>query len=115
MAHHGIDYIEFQVTDMQAAKAFYAAAFGWTFTDYGPAYAGVQDPKGGEIGGFAVAETVTAGGPLVVLRSHDLEASLGAVTQAGGQITREIFEFPGGRRFELVDPSGNALAVWQPT
>jgi hypothetical protein len=27
-------------------------------------------------------------------------------------ISKEIFEFPGGRRFEFTDPSGNELAVW---
>jgi predicted enzyme related to lactoylglutathione lyase len=31
---------------------------------------------------------------------------------AGGKITREIFAFPGGRRFHFKDPAGNELAVW---
>ncbi len=110
--HHGIDYIEFQVTDMAATKALYAGAFGWSFTEYGAGYTGIQKPGGGEWGGFALVESVTTGGPLVVLYSRDLAASLADVRAAGGQITQDIFEFPGGRRFELLDPSGNALAVW---
>ena len=32
--------------------------------------------------------------------------------EAGGHITQEPFEFPGGRRFHFKDPSGNELAVW---
>lgn len=32
-AHHAIDYIEITVRDVAQAKAFYAAAFGWQFTD----------------------------------------------------------------------------------
>ena len=28
-AHHAIDYVEIDVTDLDAARAFYAAAFGW--------------------------------------------------------------------------------------
>ena len=28
--------------DLAAAKSFYAAAFGWGFTDYGPTYAGFE-------------------------------------------------------------------------
>ena len=40
--HHAIDYIEFGVTDMAAAQAFYAGAFGWSFTAYGDEYAGEQ-------------------------------------------------------------------------
>ena len=39
--HHSIDYIELAAPDLAASKAFYAAAFGWTFTDYGPAYSGI--------------------------------------------------------------------------
>jgi hypothetical protein len=33
-------------------------------------------------------------------------------TEAGGQIVRPIFSFPGGRRFHFTDPAGNELAVW---
>lgn len=49
--HHGIDYIEFAVTNMADAKRFYEAAFGWTFNDYGPDYAGIRK-EGGEAGGL---------------------------------------------------------------
>ena len=28
-----INYVEFTVPDVAAAKAFFAAAFGWTFVD----------------------------------------------------------------------------------
>ena len=33
-----------------------------------------------------------------------------AVTAAGGTIVRPIFAFPGGRRFQFLDPAGNELA-----
>jgi predicted enzyme related to lactoylglutathione lyase len=112
-SHHGIDYIEFSVTDVAVAKAFYGAAFGWTFTDYGPNYCGIKGDRS-EVGGFRKVEVVRQGGPLVVLYSTDLDASLRAVSQAGGKIIKEPFGFPAGRRFEFADPSGNALAVWTP-
>ncbi|MEJ2086059.1 MAG: VOC family protein, partial [Acidobacteriota bacterium] len=66
--HHGIDYIEFSVADMAAAKHFYAAAFDWKFNDYGPEYAGIQRP-GGEAGGLRLVSEVSTGGPLVILYS----------------------------------------------
>ena len=49
-----IDYVELAVDDLEAAKAFYGAALGWSFTDYGPDYAGIQDPTrpGEEFGGL---------------------------------------------------------------
>ena len=110
--HHSINYIEFPVTDMEATKKFYGSAFEWKFTDYAPSYVGIQKPEGGEVGGFRLEETIKSGGPLVVLYSDNLEDSLKKVTASGGKITKNIFEFPGGRRFEFKDPSGNDLAVW---
>ncbi|MGE3402840.1 MAG: VOC family protein, partial [Vicinamibacterales bacterium] len=109
--HHDIDYVEFTVRDLAAAKRFYSAAFGWEFTDYGPEYAGIKG-KDREPGGFRQSDDVRTGGPLPVLYSHDLETSLAAVRSAGGTITTEPFDFPGGRRFHFKDPSGNELAVW---
>ena len=110
--HHGIDYIEISVSDIEQAKTFYRTAFDWTFNDYGPTYAGIIKEGGGESGGLAQSDTVTQGGPLVVLYSKDLEATLAGVKAAGGTIVKEPFDFPGGRRFHFSDPSGNELAVW---
>lgn len=109
--HHRIDYIEFAVRDLAASKRFYAAAFGWCFTDYGPAYAGIQG-EGQEAGGMYASDDIKPGGPLVILYSEDLEQSLAAVRAAGGVIVKEPFSFPGGRRFQFTDPSGHELAVW---
>ncbi len=109
--HHTIFYIEFPVSDLAEAKRFYAAAFGWTFNDYGPDYAGIRKSDGGEVGGMRLEAEVQRGGPLVVLYSDDLAASVTAVRDAGGQIVKEPFSFPGGRRFQFTDPAGNELAV----
>ncbi|MEM6990015.1 MAG: VOC family protein [Myxococcota bacterium] len=109
--HHAIDYIEVTVRDVADAKRFYGEAFGWKFNDYGPGYAGIQGTTR-EVGGLAQGDDVKAGGPLVVLYSDDLDASVTSVRDAGGAIVKEPFEFPGGRRFHFTDPSGNELAVW---
>lgn len=112
--HHAIDYIEFSVTDMTTAKAFYTAAFGWQFSDYGPDYAGIVG-KDREVGGLCRVDEHKSGGPLVVLYAEGgLDASVRAVEAAGGKITEPPFDFPGGRRFHFEDPSGNELAVWSP-
>jgi predicted enzyme related to lactoylglutathione lyase len=103
-----IDYVEFHGGDLSAVKRFYGAAFGWTFTDYGPTYTAFAGQ--GRDGGFNAEDDLPA--PLVILYAHDLEAMQSKVEAAGGQIVREIFTFPGGRRFHFRDPSGNVLAVW---
>lgn len=108
-AHHRIDYLEYAVASIDVARRFYGAAFGWTFQEYGPDYCEFRD--GRLTGGFFHGEP-KPGGALVVLASDDLAASEAAVTAAGGRITRPVFEFPGGRRFNFTDPDGYELAVW---
>jgi hypothetical protein len=104
-----IDYVEMPAGDLPATKAFYASAFGWSFTDYGPTYAAMNE---GLDGGFNADPADAVKTPLVVLYAHDLEAMAAKVAAAGGTIVRPIFSFPGGRRFHFSDPSGNELAVW---
>ena len=113
--HHALDYVELTVTDLEETKRFYAAAFGWGFNDYGPAYAGIRaraDEARPEVGGLTPQGQVRAGGPFVLLYSEDLDASVEAVTAAGGRVLRGPYAFPGGRRFHFADPSGNELGVW---
>jgi uncharacterized protein len=106
-----INYIELNVRDLEKAKAFYGQAFGWTFTDYGPQYAEFSD--GAMKGGLTTMQPPSpAGGPLVILYADQLKAAQGKVLAAGGSINREIFHFPGGRRFHFKDADGYELAVW---
>jgi predicted enzyme related to lactoylglutathione lyase len=105
-----IDYIEFPGADLPTTKGFYERAFGWTFTDYGPAYAAFDN--GGVDGGINADSADRCAAPLVILFAADLEAMLARVLDAGGSLTRPIFSFPGGRRFHFRDPSGNELAVF---
>jgi hypothetical protein len=104
-----IDYVEMPGGDLVPLKRFYAEAFGWAFTDYGPAYAAFSE---GLDGGFDADAANQPKKPLPVLYAHDLEAMAAKVQAAGGAIVRPIFSFPGGRRFHFTDPSGNELAVW---
>jgi uncharacterized protein len=109
-ANKRIDYIEFPATDAAAAKQFYGEVFGWKFEDYGPHYAAFSD--GRLSGGFQASADDRPAKPLVVIYASDLATTLSSVHAAGGKITREIFSFPGGRRFHFTDPNGNELAVW---
>ncbi len=113
--HHSIDYVEIQVDDLPAAKAFYGGVFGWRFNDYGDDYAGIQAPDGdGEVGGITPGDQ-RGGAPLVLVVSEDLDGSLRAVDEAGGEVVEGPFDYPGGRRFHFRDPSGNVLGVFQPS
>lgn len=107
--NHRIDYIEFGATDIERVKRFYAGVFGWTFTDYGPDYTSFVD---GRLAGGFDRESSPGASPLVVIYARDLEATYAQVKANGGSIRKEIFSFPGGRRFHFADPGGNELAVW---
>ncbi len=103
-----LDYLEMPGGALPELKAFYAAAFGWRFVDYGAGYAAFDE--GLEGGFYAGGEAAAA--PLPVLYAGDLEAMLDKVQAAGAVIVRPIFSFPGGRRFHFRDPAGNEMAVW---
>ena len=108
-----IDYVEFPAADFDMVERFYSAVFGWSFTDYGPEYRAFAD--GRMEGGFTRSELKSStanGGALVILYAENLEATRDKVVAHGGTISCEIFSFPGGRRFQFLDPHGNELAVW---
>ena len=108
-----IDYVEFPTASNEshaATKQFYGTVFGWSYQSWGDDYSDTKD-SGINSGINGSREHQTAK-PLVVLFCPDLEAVRARVIKAGGRISRDIFPFPGGRRFHYVDPSGNELGVW---
>ena len=105
-----INYVEFKAKDLEKIKEFYHRSFGWIFTDYGPDYTAFSES--GLEGGFEITKDAIVNGALVVLYHRDLDSIKSKITGTGGKISRDIFPFPGGRRFHFTDPSGNELAVW---
>jgi len=106
-----LDYVELPAANVEAAAAFYEAAFGWTLARFGPTYAATTtgDTDIGLQGDSSEAPTA----PLPVIQVEDIAAAAAAVEAAGGDITRPVFSFPGGRRFHFRYPNGNDLAAWQ--
>jgi len=114
-SHHTIAYVELVAPDLPASRAFYEAAFGWQFNDYGPTYAGIRTADGsGEVGGLNTNGRAGPGGALLLIVSEDLDGSVAAVAAAGGVLVTPPEAYPGGRRFTFTDPAGNVLGVFQP-
>ncbi len=108
-----IDYIEMSSRNLAATKKFFTALFNWSFSDYGPDYASFED--GRMAGGFFTSTKtvgVDAGAPLVVFYHGELEKMQKKVVDLGGEITKEIFQFPGGRRLHFREPGGGEFAIW---
>lgn len=111
--HKSINYIEYSANNLMKTKAFFKQVFGWTFQDYGEEYSAFEGK--GLMGGFYCSANVSVqnnGGALLVFYSDNLEQTAEEVEQAGGKVSKAIFDFPGGRRFHFLEPSGNEMAVW---
>jgi len=105
-----INYIEFKAKNLETIKTFYNKSFGWKFKDYGPDYTSFK--KSGVKCGFQKSGDDVVNGALVVLYHKNLDEIKNKIVDAGGKITIDIFSFPGGSRFQFLDPTGNELAVW---
>ncbi|WP_444995649.1 VOC family protein [Aliikangiella sp. IMCC44359] len=111
--HHKINYVEFPVKNIGDTKSFFSKVFGWTFIDYGDEYCAVSNAA--LDAGFYLSNLsmkTEKGSALIILYSANLEESLQKVIEAGGEIVKPIFSFPGGRRFQFYDVNGNEFAVW---
>lgn len=108
-----LNYVEFPARDLAATKLFFEQAFAWSFQDYGSEYTAFSNQ--GLDGGFYQSELTSVaskGAALLVLKSDDLAHTQSVVELAGGKISTPAFDFPGGRRFHFIEPSGNEFAVW---
>lgn len=113
MKQNKIDLIEFpaeSIKDISAAKNFYANVFGWNFQDLDEDY--IDTKSSGVACGFNADPSHRPSKPLVVVYSEDIESSKQKVVSSGGKITKDIFSFPGGKRFHFTDLAGNELAAW---
>ncbi len=111
--HEKLNYVEYPSNNLNATKAFFSKAFGWSFQDYGSEYTAFSNE--GLDGGFFKSEnkSITANGAaLLVFYSNNIEETLSKVENSGGVVVEAIFEFPGGCRFHFTEPSGNEFAVW---
>ena len=110
--NNSINYIEFPLVKNSETKQFYTQVFGWEFADWGPNY--VSFSGAGIDGGFngGADAQVSVPGVLVVLYADDLPQKLDEVQEAGGQVIKPIYQFPGGQRFHFLDPNGIELVVW---
>ncbi|TKD51016.1 VOC family protein [Sphingomonas baiyangensis] len=107
-----LNYLELPVGDVAGHKRFYAEAFGWSFTDYGPSYAATTT---GDVDiGLQGDASEHSAQLLPVIEVDDIDAAQARIETAGGTVTLPIFAFPGGRRFHFRDPHGHELAVMQP-
>ncbi|WP_410645181.1 VOC family protein [Amycolatopsis sp. lyj-346] len=106
--------VQHPVSDVGAAVAFYAAAFGFAekFTD-GDRYAAL-DAGGLTLALVGAAEDVAGGAPAASIKVPDVAATLDAVVRAGGSVVRAPEQGPHETRAVVQDAWGNAVIVYGP-
>ncbi len=110
---------ELNTRDLEGAKAFYGAVFGWAFEDNDMGEAGTYTTiKLGEdmVGGIlnmterGVPDEIPAHWQ-VYFAVEDTDATVAQATERGGSVMVPPMEVPAGRFAILVDPHGASFAA----
>lgn len=121
-------HFEIPYEDGERASAFYRAAFGWQTQQYGAemgnyvvvttatADARPDAPRGAINGGlFQKKPALPAQYPSIVIGVEDLDRSMRAVREAGGEVLGEPVHIPGiGRYVSFLDTERNRNSMLQP-
>ena len=111
-------WVDLASSDLSASAAFYSSLFGWDANDQGPEAGGYIMF---EIGGVPVA----GAGPIMVegqppawttyVSVADADDTIAKVKAAGGTVFVEPMDvMEVGRMAVCADPTGAAIALWQP-
>jgi uncharacterized protein len=120
-------HVELATTDVAKAKAFYGKLFTWTFEDMpmdGGSYTMVKVGEG--TGGAASSGTgggimkqPVPGAPsgwLAYVLVDDITAATQKAKSLGTSVMKDVTDAMGHGRFSIIlDPTGAALALWEPT
>ncbi|MFN8079068.1 MAG: VOC family protein [Kineosporiaceae bacterium] len=119
-------HFEIQADDVERAKAFYGAAFDWTFEDYsqftGSTYWGIvtgpEDQLGINGGLLARPAPATSGGSnsfVCTMGVGDYDETEQRILAAGGRVAMPKFALPGmAWQGYYVDTEGNTFGIHQP-
>jgi predicted enzyme related to lactoylglutathione lyase len=112
-------WVDLMTPDLDAAKAFYTALFGWDLEDAGPESGGyhMASLRGKPVAGLGPTQE---GGPPMALwttyfHAADAEARAAAIRDGGGQVMFGPIDVMGqGTMIAAADPAGAMFGIWQP-
>jgi predicted enzyme related to lactoylglutathione lyase len=109
----GIKTVLHPVTDLEKAKAVYAALLGMQPTADSPYYVGFE-AAGQQIGLVPRGGPQSMTSPVAYWHVSDIEAKLAEVTAAGATVKESPHDVGGGRLVAaFTDPDGNVLGLIQ--
>ncbi len=100
-----LGYFTLKVGDLERAKSFYGALFGWRIA------------HGGHVENTAFPLGLSAGGPadaaFAYFRVEEIEVMARRVEDLGGAV-RERHAYPSGANAICADDQGTVFSLWQP-
>lgn len=114
-------WVELMSRDFSKAKAFYSELIGWKLNDMPMdnfVYTIFDNKTGNAGGGMQMPNEVPAEVPsnwTGYIHVPDVDATIKAAEQNGGQIIMPAFDVPGiGRMTQIMDPTGAVVAIMTP-
>jgi predicted enzyme related to lactoylglutathione lyase len=109
-----ICYVEIPAVDIQRSAEFYARSFGWKSRTRGDGSLAFDDGVG-QVSGTWVRgrRPMTEVGLLIYIMVDDIEATIGKVTAAGGEIVQPVGADAPEITARFRDPGGNVLGLYQ--
>jgi predicted enzyme related to lactoylglutathione lyase len=115
--HGVVNWVDLSTPDVEAAVDFYGPLFGWsiekTTTPMGEYFVG--SAQGREVAGMMAQDPEIVGAPAMwttFVFVDDIDVSVEAVLEHGGNVLTAPFEIPGDARVAVVaDPTGAMFAV----
>ena len=111
-------WMDLATPDLDGAKAFYTAVFGWDYMDTGPDFGHYQMAR-------AQGQNAAGIGPLqpgspmpsawtIYFSTDDADADVARIKLLGGQVIVDPMEIPGSGKMAIcVDPTGAVFGLWQ--
>jgi len=111
-------WVDLSSPDLSGAKAFYGALFGWAATEGSPEAGGycMFQKQGKNVAGLGpVMDPAQAPAWMTYVSVHDVDATMAKVGAHGGTtLVAPMDVLDVGRMAVFLDPTGAALALWQP-
>ncbi|MCW2994504.1 MAG: Glyoxalase/bleomycin resistance protein/dioxygenase [Conexibacter sp.] len=113
-------WVDLATSDVDGARRFYGAVFGWGFREAPEITYTFCEQDGAAVAGLQplMDEALAAGAPphwSMYVHVEDADATAARVAELGGTVVAEPFPIPGAGRMAVVaDPQGGIVLLWQP-
>ena len=109
-----VRYLQIPATDVEVSAGFYETVFGWSTRTNTNGERAFDDANGNVSGTWVLGRTAAREpGVLVWVMVDDVEATLGKIAMAGGEIVSPIARQGEGEAIATFrDPAGNVLGIF---